>query len=211
MEYNRFKWKTNGKANEKNIVVSGNARFTILTDRLIRMEYDLSGEFTDKASQFAFNRNFPKTEYSVSVKECLIIETKYLKLKYIPDSIFSSESISIKLKKYGKEWTWGTTSEQLKGTACTLDKVNGEIELEDGVCSRNGYTIVDDSKSYLLSENGWFEKRKPDVTDVYFFGYGHDYFDCIKDFYRLTGEPPMLPDYAFGNWWSRYYSYTQEE
>ena len=21
----------------------------------------------------------------------------------------------------------------------------------------------------------------------------------------------MLPDYAFGNWWSRYYSYTQEE
>ena len=211
MDYNRFKWETNGVAIKENVVVSGNARFTVLTDRLIRLEYALSGEFTDKASQFAFNRNFPKTEFSVSEDECLTIETEYLKLKYVPDSIFSKETISIELKKFGNEWKFGTTPEQLKGTACTLDNVNGEIELEDGVCSKIGYTVVDDSKSYLLSENGWFEKRKTDATDIYFFGYGHNYLDCIKDFYRLTGEPPMLPDYAFGNWWSRYYSYTQEE
>ena len=211
MEYNRFKWKTNGKAIEENIVVVGKARFTVLTDRLIRMEYDLSGEFTDKASQFAFNRNFPKTEYSVSLDEYLTIETEYLRLRYVPQSAFGKETIAIELKKYGNEWRFGTTTEQLKGTACTLDKVNGEIELEDGVCSRNGYTVVDDSESYLLSENGWFEKRKQGVSDIYFFGYGLDFLDCIKDFYRLTGEPPMLPSYAFGNWWSRYYSYTQEE
>ena len=133
MEYNRFKWPTNGKTIEENIVVSGNARFTVLTDRLIRLEYDLSGEFTDKASQFAFNRNFPKTEYSVSEGECLTIETEYLKLKYIPDSTFCEETISIELKKYGNMWKWGTTPEQLKGTACTLDNINGETELEDGV------------------------------------------------------------------------------
>ena len=211
MEYNRFKWPTNGKAIEENIVVSGKSRFTVLTDRLIRMEYDLSGEFNDKASQFAFNRNFPETKYSVSSDECLTIETDYLKLKYAIGSKFSEDTISIELKKYGNRWKWGTVPEQLKGTACTLDKVNGEIELEDGVCSRNGYTVVDDSESYLLSDNGWFEKRKQNVIDIYFFGYGHDYLDCIKDFYRLTGEPPMLPSYAFGNWWSRYYSYTQEE
>ena len=211
MKYDRFKWKTNGKATDENIVISGNARFTVLTDRLIRLEYSLSGEFTDKASQFAFNRNFPETKYSVLENKYLTIETEYLKLKYLPFSTFNAETISIELKKYGNKWNWGTTTEQLKGTACTLDKVNGAIQLEDGVCSRNGYTVVDDSESYLLSENGWFEKRKPDVIDIYFFGYGHDYLGCIKDFYRLTGEPPMLPDYAFGNWWSRYYSYTQEE
>ena len=211
MKYNRFKWQTYGKAIDENIVVCKNARFTILTDRLIRMEYDLSGEFTDKASQFAFNRNFPKTDFSVLENESLIIETEFLKLKYVPDSAFSKETISIDLKKYGSQWKWGETCEQLKGTACTLDKINGATQLEDGVCSRNGYTIVDDSESYLLSDNGWFEKRKANVIDVYFFGYGHDYLGCIKDFYRLTGEPPMLPDYAFGNWWSRFYSYTQEE
>ncbi|MBR4973676.1 MAG: DUF5110 domain-containing protein [Clostridia bacterium] len=211
MEYNRFKWQTNGKAIDENIVVCNNARFTVLTDRLIRIEYDLSGKFIDKASQFAFNRNFPKTDFSVFEDDFLIIETEFLKLKYVPDCVFSEETISIDLKKYGRQWKWGDTCEQFKGTACTLDKINGATQLEDGVCSRNGYTTVDDSKSYLLSENGWFEKRKSNVTDVYFFGYGHDYLDCIKDFYRLTGEPPMLPDYAFGNWWSRFYSYTQEE
>ena len=211
MEYNRFKWETNGKANNENIVVCGNARFTVLTDRLIRLEYALSGEFTDKASQFAFNRNFPKTDFSVFEGEYLTIETDYLRLKYLPDNVFNEKTVSIELKKYGNQWKWGTIPEQLKGTACTLDKINGETELEDGVCSRSGYTVVDDSESYLLSENGWFEKRNADSVDVYFFGYGHGYLDCIKDFYRLTGQPPMLPDYAFGNWWSRYYSYTQEE
>ena len=63
MEYNRFKWKTNGKAIDENIVVVGNARFTILTEKLIRMEYSTSGEFTNKASQFAFNRNFAKQNF----------------------------------------------------------------------------------------------------------------------------------------------------
>ena len=211
MEYNRFKWQTKGKALDDNIVISKNARFTVLTDRLIRLEYSETGEFTNNASQFAFNRNFPKTEFSVSEDDYLIIETEYLKLKYVSDSIFSSDSISIELKKYAKVWKWGNVAEQLKGTACTLDNINGEIELEDGVCSRNGYTVVDDSASYLLSDKGWFEKRKANSTDIYFFGYGHDYLGCIADYYRLTGTPPMLPDYAFGNWWSRYYKYTQEE
>lgn len=211
MEYSRFKWKTNGEARKENIVISGNARFTVLTERLVRLEYSLSGEFTDKASQTVFNRDFPKTEYSVFEDEYLSIETKYLKLKYLKGSPFNRDTVSIELKKFGNKWEWGSVAEQLKGTVSTLDKVNGETSLDDGVCSRNGYTIVDDSKSYLLSENGWFEKREPNAVDIYFFGYGHDYLDCIKDFYRLTGEPPMLPDYAFGNWWSRYYSYTQEE
>ncbi len=39
MEYKRFKWKSNGKAIEENIVVAGNARFTVLTDSIIRLEY----------------------------------------------------------------------------------------------------------------------------------------------------------------------------
>ena len=211
MEYNRFKWPTNGKAIADNVIVCDKARFTILTDRLIRIEYALSSQFIDKASQFAFNRNFPKTEYSVSNDEFLTIETDYLKLKYLKGTIFSEDTLSIELKNLGVKWRFGTTPEQLKGTACTLDKINGEVELEDGVCSRTGFTVVDDSDSYLLSDNGWFEKRESNATDIYFFGYGHDYLGCIKDFYRLTGEPPMLPDYAFGNWWSRYYSYTQEE
>ena len=213
MTYDRFKWPSNGMALEENMYISGKSRFTVLTDRLIRIEYEESGKFTDNASQFAFYRNFPQTEFSVSTENgILTIETEYLILKYAENKEFSADTLSISLKKApASVWNYGENAEQLKGTACTLDGINGAIELEDGVLSRNGYTLVDDSKTALLSDNGWFEKRKGEGLDLYFFGYGHDYYGCLADFYRLTGEPPLLPDYAFGNWWSRYYSYTQEE
>ena len=39
----------------------------------------------------------------------------------------------------------------------------------------------------------------------------HDYQRQLRDFFRLTGEVPLIPKYALGNWWSRYRAYTQEE
>lgn len=44
----------------------------------------------------------------------------------------------------------------------------------------------------------------------YFFGYGRDYLTCLKDYHILTGNVPLLPRFAFGNWWSRYYKYTEK-
>ena len=212
MIYNRFKWETVGTANEENILLSGNVRFSVLTDRMFRIEYDEKGEFEDRPSQMAFYRNFPKTKFSYSEENgVLVIETEYLCLKYKTGAELSNENLSISLKKSpATTWHYGDKISQLKGTACTLDNINGEIELDDGVCSRNGFTVIDDSDSLLLTEEGWFDIRNSDTKDFYFFGYGHDYIACIKDFYRLTGAPPMLPDYAFGNWWSRYHKYTQQ-
>jgi hypothetical protein len=39
---------------------------------------------------------------------------------------------------------------------------------------------------------------------------GHRYIEAVRDFYRLTGPTPLLPRFAMGNWWSRYYRYTQD-
>lgn len=47
--------------------------------------------------------------------------------------------------------------------------------------------------------------------DIYFFGYGHNYNECISDFLRMSAQPPMLPRFAYGIWWSRYWAYTQDE
>lgn len=44
----RFKWETRPKALECNIVSGEKYRFTVLTDRLIRMEYSPIGEFEDR-------------------------------------------------------------------------------------------------------------------------------------------------------------------
>jgi hypothetical protein len=53
--------------------------------------------------------------------------------------------------------------------------------------------------------------RREGTKDFYFFGYKHDYIGAVQDFCRLTGIPPLLPAYAFGNWWSRFHAYTQQE
>ncbi|CAG0927678.1 hypothetical protein PLCT1_00461, partial [Planctomycetaceae bacterium] len=51
----------------------------------------------------------------------------------------------------------------------------------------------------------------PENVDRYFFGYGHDYQYCPADFCKMAGQVPLLPRWALGNWWSRYWAYTQSE
>ena len=70
--------------------------------------------------------------------------------------------------------------------------------------------MLDDSSS-LLFEDGFVATRKPGRTDIYLFAYGWDYLDALRDFHILSGKPPLLPRWALGNWFSRWYSYTQEE
>ena len=40
----------------------------------------------------------------------------------------------------------------LKGTARTLDKADGAISLEDGIISRNGIALLDDSQGFIWDE-----------------------------------------------------------
>lgn len=47
------------EANPKAMVVLGNARFTVLSPRVIRMEWNSDGKFTDNASLTFVNRNLP--------------------------------------------------------------------------------------------------------------------------------------------------------
>lgn len=53
------------KAREEAIVRGGGYRFTVLTDSLIRMEYQAEGRFTDGATQTVVCRDFPVPEYRV--------------------------------------------------------------------------------------------------------------------------------------------------
>ena len=48
-------------------------------------------------------------------------------------------------------------------------------------------------------------------SDIYFFGYGPDIPALLRDYTRIAGEIPMIPRYILGNWWSRYWAYTQDE
>ncbi|MDR1105253.1 MAG: hypothetical protein LBL44_02750, partial [Treponema sp.] len=111
---------------------------------------------------------------------------------------------------HGKLWHYGDSPGNLGGTTRTLDGADGEVPLENGLLSESGYAVLDDGASMILREDGWVESRRGGITDLYFFAYAHDYRRCLKDFQYLAGPVPLLPRYALGNWWSRYYRYTEE-
>ena len=74
---------TNPKADPKAEVVCGNARFTVLTDRLIRMEWSEDGKFEDRASLAIINRLLDVPSFTVARNaESVIGKTAVLTLNY---------------------------------------------------------------------------------------------------------------------------------
>ena len=98
--------------------------------------------------------------------------------------------------------------------ARTLDGVKGATSLEPGLVSRDGWVVVDDSARPLFDDSDWpwvVERPKREALDWYMFGHGHDYKAALGDFVRVAGRIPMPPRFAFGTWWSRYWSYSDRE
>ena len=204
------------KADPRNIVLGKNYRITFLTDRLVRFEYNESGAFVDEASQVIWYRDLEEVPFEIKQKNNFLeIQTKSIRIRY-DERAFDESILSVKLKKPDNgcdlEWYYGRKEDRnLFGTARTLDEADGRIRLEKGILSRDGFAVLDDSKTILLTEDGWIKERKQGGEDFYLFAYGHDYRGAVKDFFRVTGRVPMLPKYALGNWWSRYYEYSQDE
>lgn len=203
---------------KKEAIIQGDKyRFTVLTGRMIRIEYSENGVFEDRATQIVTNRDFDLPEFEVRCDdEKIEIITDYLILTYYTGRKFTQNSLWANFK--GKNalawnhWHYGDKcSDNLKGTARTLDAIDGEIELEDGIMARCKFTTIDDSKSLLLGEDGWVDRRECECVDLYLLAYADDYYGSLKDFYKLTGSTPLIPRYALGNMWSRYYRYTQQE
>ena len=201
-------------ANPDAVVIAGSARFTLLTSRLIRLEYDENGRFQDNPSQPFWYRNQPVPKFEHLVADGrLQIETEYLKLSYKIGKKFQPKSLQIRLKASGTIWQFGDKNpDNLRGTYRTLDEISGSTPLEPGLLSRSGWAVVDDSNTLVFNKEGWLEPRhSTDALDLYFFGYGYDYATCLRDYFALTGRVPLLPRWALGNWWSRYWAYTQDE
>lgn len=196
-------------------VVMGDCyRITVLTSRLLRLEYDRQQRFCDSATQMAICREFPLPAFEVRRDGArLTLETEAVRLEY-DGQPFSSEGLSVTLKgaysAYTSVWHYGDAPDTLGGTARTLDDAPGEILLEDGLMSTKGYAVLDDSRSMRMDEAGNLLPAQAHGIDLYLFCYGHDYRACLRDYYQLSGHTPVLPRYALGNWWSRFYPYTEQ-
>jgi alpha-glucosidase (family GH31 glycosyl hydrolase) len=199
----------------ENVVAGANYRISVLDAGLLRLEYSESGTFEDRASQTAINRDFAPSEFTVlDSDEVVEIHTERCHLVY-DKRPFRAEGLSVQAKHsvqgWGRLWRYGHSISNLGGTARTLDEVDGECPLEPGVLSLDGVAVVDDSRTVLLTDDGWIAPREPGRTDLYVFAYGTDHRAALAALYRLTGRQPLLPRFALGNWWSRYHPYSADE
>lgn len=203
----------------KGIFRGKNYRFTVLTDRLIRIEYNKEGVFEDNRTQLVSNRVFNKP--AIQVREdanFLEIMTKYYKLEYIKNKPIETNkklaSADLKVTLLGTEnkmWYPGHPEvRNFMGTAVSLDDLPNKLNISKGLYSTDGFVTIDDSNSYILENNGYFKPRTTKTVDLYLFVYKKDFGLCLKDYFDLTGKPPLLPRYALGNWWSKNYDYTDE-
>lgn len=212
----RIQFEHEPLAHEQNILVVGNARFTLITDSLIRMEYSRENTFRDRSTQTFLNRHLGEVSYESHLeKDLLSIETRAFRLEYkLNDVGFTLDTLSVFVKSTNKTWIYGRNGTNLKGTIRTLDQTDGEVPLEDGLMSRDGYALVDDTASFVFTEDHWVEQihyESGEYEDLYLFAYGLDYKRCLKDFVKVAGDVPMLPRWTMGNWWSRYWAYSQDE
>jgi alpha-glucosidase (family GH31 glycosyl hydrolase) len=214
--FQRVRLPGNPHAQPKSMVVRGQARFTVLTTRLLRLEWSPMGEFTDFAT-FAFPHRYVDEPPAFVVREDgehLWIDTGFLTLTYrLHSGAFTSENLTITLRVGDETRTWRPgqpDSGNLGGTRRTLDFTGGEVPLEPGLVSRDGWAVFDDSAGVVLQpDDGWVAARPPQsAQDWYFFGYGHSYTDALAEYTRFGGAVPLIPRYVLGVWWSRFWPYS---
>ncbi|MBP6469306.1 MAG: SCP2 sterol-binding domain-containing protein [Chloroflexi bacterium] len=213
---NTFPTRVDALANPHAVVQVSNGRFTILTPRLLRLEYSPNNQFEDRPSQAFWYRRQPVPEFqSVQENGRLTLQTAHLQLDYAAGpGGFTADTLSITLKSSGQTWQYGQTDPlNLLGTARTLDDIDGALGLEQGLLSRAGWAVYDDTHRLVFNQEGWLEQRHASegYRDLYFFGYGHDFAAALPEFARIAGPAPLIPRWALGNWWSRYWAYSANE
>ena len=214
-------------------------RFTLISPSSVRLEYSTDGKFIDGKTLLAVDREYAPVTYKVkTVGKFVEIRTDLIIVRYRKDSgAFTSDNLSITASKsnpFQFGWKPGMVQkENLKGTRHGYDAVKGRtvmygkeegkiVELDDGILAKDGWTLIDDSKGPVIVKDGecqlhpiteeWIENRPDNGSqDWYFLSYGHDYQSALKDFTSFSGQIPLLPRYAYGNWHSWYWLYSDGE
>ena len=204
-------------------LVVGKARFSVLTDRMIRCEWSEDGIFEDRPSLTFVNRDLPKVDCSCERRgEGIVIKTARMTLEWTGGAFNPSNLVVNGAAVLAED------NENLLGTQRTLDGKKSLTDIvptmEKGLLSRRGVTVVDDTKTPLFVKTGshwgeWVEERGTGngergtggYRDLTVFAYGHDYKGCLGDYVKVAGRIPLPPRWAFGYWWSRYWLYTDAE
>ncbi len=212
----RVRFRGDPVADAAATVVVGQARFTLLTPRLVRLEWVPTGRFEDRASYaFPVRRGDAPTFSVTTVDGVTAIDTGPLRVRFTDDGRpFHTGNLAVQLTgAVPADWVPGQVDpDNLGGARRTVDDRRGDAVLEPGLVSRAVWAVVDDSATAVFGDDGWpIGRDDPDALDWYFFGYGHDFAAAVGDYTRFGGRVPLVPRWALGAWWSRYHAYDEAE
>ena len=188
------------------IVMGNKYRFTVLTERLIRLEYCETGSFNDRQTQLVNFRDFSIPKYFINQNDTLLeIKTDYFTLSYVKESDFRKrpKDLTILLNDTDNVWFYGhPEARNYYGSNVSVETKN-ESAINKGLYSIDGFVSIDESNSIRFDENGTIIHNDGQNADIYVFLYNKDFGFCIQDYLKLTGMPALIPRYALGNWWSK--------
>ena len=202
------------KSDKKAIVQGANFRISLISERIIRLEYSTSGQFLDRPTQIIKKRNIGLPDFSVRQDANILeVTTKYFALSYIKGQPFVGTKVdpmrNLKITLLSrdrdrcKDWYYGhPEARNMKGNMVGVDVTIPEV-LQKGLYSLDGFSSLDDSMSRIIMEDGTLENPLPNHIDIYVFMYDRDFKQALLDYFKITGAPALIPRYALGNWWSR--------
>ena len=169
----QFKLNINSKAKDENIIKGQKFRITILSELLIRFEYNENGIFEDRATEMVINRNLDKVNFEkVTMDNTIYISTRYFKLVYklespfISNKMFSNSTLKVDILGTNKTWFFGMPEIRNYGSP-TTELVSENGKLKKSLYSLDGFTTIDDSKSNVYDDEGVLIPREQQEIDLY--------------------------------------------
>ena len=212
---------TKASSDIKAIIQGKNYRISVITERVIRLEFSPSGQFVDRPTQLVKKRNLGLADFSVRQDTRMVeITTKYFVLSYIKNQPFIGNKVdpmkNLKItlnsrdRDRSKDWYYGHPEvRNMNGNFVGVDTPIPK-QLEKGLYSLDGFASIDDSLNKLIMEDGTLQDPPSDHIDIYVFMYDKDFKQALFDYFKMTGAPSLIPRYALGNWWSRNVTYDDK-
>ena len=210
-------------ASDKKAVVQGpNYRISVITERIVRLEFSPNGQFNDKPTQLIKKRSVGIPDFFVRQDANIMeVTTKYFTLNYIKGQPFIGTKVdpmknlkitlNSKDKDRNKDWYIGhAEAKNMTGNMISVDATLPK-NLEKGLYSLDGFCSIDDSASKIIEEDGTLSDPIPNHLDIYVFMYDRDFKQALFDYFKITGAPPLIPRFALGNWWSRNIEYDDRK
>ena len=186
----------------------GNARIEFLSPAIVRLQYSPGGHFVDPPTAVVEPQSARTVQVAAREENgWVVLMTSDMTVRYRKGTgAYAAGNLAVSWNIGAQRGTWspGDRDSMNLGGIVTMDGVNGNRlpHMPDGVLSRSGYYLLDDSESPLLGPRSrWLTKtREMGNQDWYLIAYGHDYPRALKEFSLLCGKIPMMPRYTLGTW-----------